>query len=385
MSVEAALVARVRGRLASELGEPTRARVAAAVREELGVRGDADVLEVVESLRGELLGAGPLEPLLREPGVTDVLVNGPNQVWVDRGNGLEPAGVRFPDDRAVRRLAVRLAAAAGRRLDDAMPCADVRLADGTRLHAVLPPIAPAGACLSFRIPRRRPFTLPELVSADTVHPAAAELVDALVGARLSFLVTGGTGSGKTTVLATILGRVAPTDRIVLIEDSGELNPDHPHVVRLEARTANAEGAGAIEMRALVREALRMRPDRLIVGEVRGAECVDLLAALNVGHDGGAGTLHANSVGDVPARIEALCTGAGLAREAVHSQLAAGLQAVLHLRRSPTGARQLVAVGVLERGPDGLVAVRPAWSQDRGRWVPGAGRAALDAALTERQC
>jgi pilus assembly protein CpaF len=384
MSLEAGLVARVRGRLALDLGEPTRARVAAAVREEIGVRGDTDVLDVVESLRGELLGAGPLEPLLREPDVTDVLVNGPDKVWVDRGNGLEPAGVRFADERAVRRLAVRLAAAAGRRLDDAMPCADVRLADGTRLHAVLPPIAPGGACLSFRVPRRRPFTMPELVTAGTVPAEAAELLDAVLHARLSFLVTGGTGSGKTTVLATLLGRVAAADRIVLIEDSGELNPDHPHVVRLEARTANVEGAGAIGLRALVREALRMRPDRLVVGEVRGAECVDLLAALNVGHDGGTGTLHANSVADVPARVEALCTGAGLGREAVHSQLGAGLQAVLHLRRHRDGCRRLAAIGVLERGLDGLVGVRPAWQDVHGRWAAGPGRQALDAMLNERR-
>jgi pilus assembly protein CpaF len=388
MSLEAGLVARVRGRLALDAGEPTRARVAAAVRDELGVRGDADVLAMAESLRGELLGAGPLEPLLREPGVTDVLVNGPNQVWVDRGRGLEPAGVRFADDRAVRRLAVRLAAAAGRRLDDAMPCADVRLADGTRLHAVLPPIAPAGACLSFRIPRRRPFTLLELVEAGTVPAPAADLIDSVVRARLSFLVTGGTGSGKTTVLATILGRAEPADRIVLIEDSGELNPDHPHVVRLEARTANVEGAGAIGLRALVREALRMRPDRLIVGEVRGAECVDLLAALNVGHDGGAGTLHANSATDVPARVEALCAGAGLGREAVHSQLAAGVQAIIHLRRDRDGSRQLAAIGILERGSagsgHGLVVVRPAWFDDHGEWVAGPGRDVLDAMLSERR-
>ncbi len=380
MSLEAGLVARVRGRLALDPAEPTRARVAEALRDELGVRGDAEVLAVVESLRGEMLGAGPLEPLLREPGVTDVLVNGPQQVWVDRGEGLQLAPVRFADDRAVRRLAVRLAAAAGRRLDDAMPCADIRLADGIRLHAVLPPISTVGVCLSFRVPRRRPFALPELVTLGTVPPAAADLLDSLIGARLAFLVSGGTGSGKTTVLSCLLGRVEATERIVLIEDSAELNPDHPHVVRLEARTANVEGAGAIDLRTLVREALRMRPDRLVVGEVRGAECVDLLAALNVGHEGGAGTLHANSVRDVPARVEALCTAAGLGREAVHSQLAAGLRVVIHLRRGGDGVRRLDAVGVVERGRDGFVEVRPAWYRDGDQWLAGPGRSALEALL-----
>jgi pilus assembly protein CpaF len=334
----------------------------------------------VESLRGELIGAGPLDSLLREPGVTDVLVNGPGQVWVDRGGGLERAAVTFDDDRELRRLAVRLAAAAGRRLDDAMPCADVRLAGGVRLHAVLPPIASGGVCLSFRVPRRRPFTLPELVAVGTMAAPAAELLDRLVGARLAFLVTGGTGSGKTTVLASLLGRADRGDRIVLIEDSAELNPDHPHVVRLEARLPNVEGAGAVGLQSLVREALRMRPDRIVVGEVRGAECVDLLAALNVGHDGGAGTLHANSVGDVPARIEALCTVAGLGRDAVHSQLAAGLQAVVHLRRGRDGYRRLDAIGVFERGRDGFVEVIPAWFDHAGSWTAGAGRAHLEAML-----
>jgi pilus assembly protein CpaF len=382
-ALEAGLVARVRGRLALDVAEPTRARVAAAARDELGVRGDADVLAVVESLRGELLGAGPLEPLLREPGVTDVLVNGPGRVWVDRGEGLQPAAVRFTDDGELRRLAVRLAASAGRRLDDAMPCADVRLAGGIRLHAVLPPIASGGVCLSFRVPRRRPFTLAELVALQTMPVAAAELLDELVHARLAFLVTGGTGSGKTTVLASLLGRVEAAERIVLIEDSAELNPDHPHVVRLEARMANVEGAGAIGLHTLVREALRMRPDRIVVGEVRGAECVDLLAALNVGHDGGAGTLHANSAADVPARIEALCTVAGLGRDAVHSQLAAGLQVVVHLRRDRSGRRLIEAVGVFHRGSDGLVRVIPAWFDDGGHWVVGPGRAALDSLLLRR--
>ncbi len=197
-TVDAALVARVRGRLAAEAVAPTAARVAALVREEAGVRGAAQVLAAVETLRSELLGAGPLEALLHEPGVTDVLVNGPREVWVDRGHGLERADAHFTDDREIRRLAVRLAAAAGRRLDDAVPCADIRLADGVRLHAVLPPVSPGGACLSFRVPRQRAFSLDELVDLGAMPVAAARLLGGVIASRASFVVTGGTGTGKTT-------------------------------------------------------------------------------------------------------------------------------------------------------------------------------------------
>jgi pilus assembly protein CpaF len=382
MTLDSALVARVRDRLADEGTTPTGARVAALVREEVGIRGPAQVLAAVETLRSELVGAGPLEPLLHEPGVTDVLVNGPDQVWVDRGQGLEPAGVRFADDREVRRLAVRLAAAAGRRLDDAAPCADIRLADGVRLHAVLPPVSPGAVCLSFRVPRRRAFSLDDLVDAGAMPRQAADVLATIVAARASFIVTGGTGTGKTTLLSTLLGCVDAAERIVLVEDSGELRPEHPHVVRLEARPPNIEGAGAIELRSLVREALRMRPDRLIVGEVRGAECVDLLAALNVGQDGGAGTLHANSAGDVPARIEALCTAAGLSRDAAHSQLGAGLRVVIHLTRQGDGVRRLDSIGVVCRRSDGLVQVRRAMRRHGPDWIDDEARAALDRLLGE---
>jgi pilus assembly protein CpaF len=321
-----------------------------------------------------------LEPLLREPGVTDVLVNGADEVWVDRGAGLELTEIRFAGERELRRLAVRLAGAAGRRLDDAAPCADVRMPTGVRLHAVLPPVSPGRTCLSFRVPTRHALTLDDWTSDGSIPLAAAQLLRQLVSARLSFVVTGGTGSGKTTLLATLLGEADPADRIVVVEDSAELRPDHPHVVRLEARVANAEGAGAIDLRALVREALRMRPDRLVVGEVRGAECVDLLAALNVGHDGGAGTLHANSPIDVPARVEALCTAGGLSRAAAHSQLAAGLRAFVHLARDRAGCRRLDSVGVPRRTATGLVEVVPAVRVVRGELLDDVGRRELDRLL-----
>ncbi|HEX7105999.1 MAG TPA: TadA family conjugal transfer-associated ATPase, partial [Acidothermaceae bacterium] len=368
-----ALVRRVRRRLVAGGLPASRAGVALAVRGDSPTQDATRVLATVDALRDELAGAGPLEPLLHEDGVTDVLVNGAAEVWVDRGRGLELTDVRFGSERELRRLAVRLAAAAGRRLDDAVPCADVRLPDGVRLHAVLPPVSPGRTCLSLRVPARRALTLDDWSRDGATPPAATALLAELIAARLSFVVTGGTGSGKTTLLSTLLGLVDPAQRVVLVEDSAELRPDHPHVVRLEARAANAEGVGAIELRALVREALRMRPDRLVVGEVRGAECVDLLAALNIGHDGGAGTLHANSPADVPARVEALCTAGGLSREAAHSQLAAGVRAVVHLSRDERGRRRVHSVGVLRRAGGGLVEVAPALRVVDGAVVDEPGR------------
>jgi pilus assembly protein CpaF len=367
------VVESVRERLSRRPGELTPARVAEALRATGLPVGDATVLAVHDALRGDVLGAGLLEPLLRLPGVTDVLVNGADRVYVDRGSGLEEADVRFADDDAVRRLAQRLAAGGGRRLDDATPYVDVRLADGTRLHAVLAPVARPGTSLSLRVPTRVAFTLDDLVAAGSLTAAGSRLLADLVSARLAFLVTGGTGSGKTTLLATLLGLVDRRERLVLVEDSAELAPTHPHVVRLEARPANVESAGQITVRDLVRQALRMRPDRLVVGEVRGAEVTDLLAALNTGHEGGCGTLHANSAGDVPARVEALALAAGLPRAAAHSQFGSAVAAVVHLRRSASG-RRLAEVAVPVRGDDGLVGMASAVAFDddgRARTGPGA--------------
>ena len=358
------LLERVRRRVAVGGAPPTPALVAAALREEGGpLLGDADTRAVLRALQSEIVGAGPLEPLLRDPAVTDVLVNGPTEVWVDRGAGLERTSVRFPSDTAVRRLAQRLAAPTGRRLDDAQPWVDARLPDGVRLHAVLPPVAPAGTCLSLRLARSRVFTLDELVAAGSVPPDGAEVLERLVASRAAFLVTGGTGTGKTTLLSALLSLVDPGDRILLVEDAGELAPAHPHVVRLEARPPNLEGAGAVTLRDLVRQALRMRPDRVVVGEVRGAEVVDLLAALNTGHEGGCGTLHANSASDVPARLEALAAVAGLDRPALHSQLASSLRVAVHLARDRKGRRRVAELCVLQRDADGLVRAARGWSWD----------------------
>lgn len=365
------LGARVRRQFATDGVEATPAAVVHAVRRETGaaVLGDTAVLRLADRVHDQLVGAGPLAPLISDPEVTDILVNGV-QVWVDRGAGLQRAAVALHDHGEVRRLAQRLAAACGRRLDDGQPFADARLPDGTRLHAVLPPVATDGPYLSLRTFRQRPFGLGDLVDHGTVPATVAPVLAAIVAARLAYLVTGGTGSGKTTLLATLLGLVPPTERIVLVEDAAELRPVHPHVVALQARTANVEGAGAIGLTDLVRQALRMRPDRLVVGECRGAEIVDLLGALNTGHDGGAGTLHANAPEDVPARLEALGLLGGLPRAALHAQVVAALQVVLQVRRAERG-RVLESVSVLlPAGEQRLATVVPAW-----RRLVGAGPAA----------
>lgn len=372
----------VRDRLARTPGDLTPHRVSEALRAEGRLAGDATVLVVYETLRRDVVGAGPLEPLLRMAGVTDVLVNGPDQVFLDRGRGLERSGVSFPDDAAVRRLAQRLAAAAGRRLDDASPHVDLRLADGTRFHAVLAPLARPGTAISLRVPSARAFTLADLVRSGMIPERVADLLRHIVTARLAFLVSGGTGSGKTTLLASLLSLVPAEERIVLVEDASELRPDHPHVVGLEGRPANIEGAGAVEVRTLVRQALRMRPDRLVVGEVRGAEVVDLLAALNTGHEGGCGTLHANSAEDVPARVEALALAAGLGRDAAHSQLASGVDLVIHLSRRD-GVRRLAEVAVPRRGTSGLVRMEAAVLVRRDGSVAEGPSAGLLEALLER--
>jgi pilus assembly protein CpaF len=361
-----ALVGEVRRRFAEEGTTATNAAVVTAVRDQPGaaVLGGGALLRLADRVHADLVGAGPLTPLLQAPDVTDVLVN-KAEVWVDRGHGLQRAPVSAGTPEEVRRLAQRLAAAGGRRLDDSCPWVDVRLADGTRLHAVLPPIAVDGPYLSLRTFRARPFTLADLVAAGTVEEPAAAVLSAVVAARLAYLVTGGTGSGKTTLLATLLSLVPHDERIVLVEDAAELRPTHPHVVALQARTANVEGAGTIGLRELVRAALRMRPDRIVVGECRGAEVADLLAALNTGHEGGAGTLHANAPGDVPARLEALGLLGSLPRAVLHAQVAAALQVVLHLRRD-AGRRMLDAVCLLlPHGPERLVAAVPAWQRGQG--------------------
>lgn len=293
----------------------------------------------------DLAAFGPLARFVADAAVTDIFVNGDDGVWVDRGAGAEPMGPIGLDAAELRSLAVGLIAAGGRHVDESSPCVDVRLGGGMRVHAVLPPISSRGPLLSVRIPRREPLDLEALDTAGFFAAVPIDTVADLVDRRANVLISGAGGSGKTTLLAALLTAASPADRIVTIEDVAELRIRHPHVVSLESRQANLEGAGEVGLTALVREALRMRPDRLVLGECRGAEVREVLAALNTGHDGGAGTLHANSLADVPARLEALGAVAGMSPDAIARQAVSAIGAVLHIVRRE-GVRTLAQVGRL---------------------------------------
>ena len=293
--------------------------------------------------RARLDDFGELASLVSDPRVTDIFVNGAGRISVDRGDGLERQAPLRMDEASLREFAVRLIALGGRHIDEATPCVDVRLRDGIRVHVVLPPISTDGTLISIRLPRLRPLDLEALDLDGLFELVPRSTVDSLVTRRVNILITGAGGSGKTTLLSAMLASAPPGDRIIAIEDVAELRPAHPNFVSLEARQANLEGVGAVGLDRLVREALRMRPDRLVLGECRGAEVRELLAALNTGHDGGAGTLHANSLADVPARIEALGALAGMDATAIARQTVSAIGAVLHLERGAAG-RRLVAIG-----------------------------------------
>ena len=372
--VHGALLARVRRHLADGGTLPDPQALSRMVRDLGGVLGREDLDALAGVVHAEVEGAGPLQILLDEPGVSDVLVNGAHGVWVDRGAGLERCSLMLGGEAEVRALAVRLASAGHQRLDDAVPVVDARLPDGTRLHAVLPPIADGGTLISLRVLRRRAFTLEELVTSGSVAPAVAPVLAGLVASRANLLISGATGTGKTTLLSSLLSLVPSSERIVCIEEAGELAPDHPHVVRLLARRANVEGAGLVDLPELVRHALRMRPDRIVLGECRGAEVREVLTALNTGHEGGCATVHANAVEDVPARLEALAALAGMTRDAVAAQVSSAVHAVVHLRRD-AGHRHVAEIGVvrreagelhvelaLERTGSGAVRPGPGWSR-----------------------
>lgn len=302
---------------------------------------------------------GGLLPLVDDPDVRDLLVQvrtGVGTLWVDRGGKLREVGEWKAPPAAVHRLAKELISAGGRHLDELNPCADVQLGEGIRVHAVLSPIAVAGAAVSVRLPRITAPSFNELVEAGLCGARTAARLRCDVDQRQNLLITGGTGSGKTTVLAALMDLVDPNERVVTIEDVAELRLKHPHAVSLEARQANIEGAGEVSVDRLLREALRMRPDRLVLGECRGAEISTLLAALNTGHDGGAGTLHASRLSDVPARLEALGALAGMEDRALGRQAVSALHTIVHLKREAQGHR-IVALGKLLLSPLGTLAIR----------------------------
>ena len=331
------------------------------------VLGAAATLELTARIRDHVDGLGPLQSLVA-PDVTDLLVNDDGTVWVDGAEGLHRTAVRLGPAQA-RDLAVRLATVGGRRLDDAMPWADAHLPSGIRFHAVLPPLSPGGAILSLRLPSARRLDLADLEELGALVPEAREALRAIIAARVPFLITGGTVTGKSTLLAAMLGQAPAGERIVVVEDVLELAVEHPHVVHLQARHANSEGAGAVDLTALVRQSLRMRPDRIVRGECRGGEIRELLQALNTGHDGGCGTVHANTAADVPARLEALGALGGLDRAALASQVASALEVVIHLGRRD-GRRALEEVAVLRRGSEGLLETATALRVQEGRLEEG---------------
>ena len=318
-------------------------------------RGAAPIASATEPASGALHLDPAFGPLVGhiDDTVTDVFVNGAGGLFLDRGSGAEPARGWRASEREVRDLAVALVGLGGRHLDDQAPCVDVRLDSGIRVHAVLAPVSTAGTALSIRIPRVRAADLEALAALGSFDARQHSWLLGLVADRANILITGGTGTGKTTLLSAVLSAVPPTERIVTIEDVAELRPQHPHHVALEARQANLEGAGGITLARLVRESLRMRPDRLVVGECRGEEVRELLTALNTGHDGGAGTLHASGLRDVPARLEALGALAGMDAVALARQAVSAFTVVLHLDRAPGGVRRIRQAGRLILSGDRL--------------------------------
>jgi pilus assembly protein CpaF len=335
--------------------EHLRARIDALVERECALL-DADARVRLAAMVAERsFGLGPLEPLLRDPSVDEVMVNGPGTVWIERRGRLEATPVEFASEADLRHAIERILAPLGRRVDEACPLVDARLPDGSRVNAIIPPLALDGPILTIRRFRRRGLSVDELVSAGTLNPPLRDFLDRAVRARLNLLVSGGTGSGKTTTLNALSSFIATSERIVTIEDAAELRLQQPHVIRLESRPPNLEGRGEVTIRDLVRNALRMRPDRIVVGEVRGAEALDMLAAMTTGHDGSLSTVHAGSPEEALRRVEtlALMADVALPHAAVREQVAGAIDLVVHQERSADGRRAVVGVSEVVRAAGGM--------------------------------
>jgi pilus assembly protein CpaF len=301
--------------------------------------------QIIVEIHHETFGLGPIEPLMQDPTVSDILVNGPRDIYVERRGRLERVRAVFRDDMHLLQVIERIVSAVGRRVDESSPMVDARLPDGSRVNAIIPPLALDGPVLSIRRFATDPFKMSDLVEFGTLTPALAEFVHAAVRARLNILVAGGTGAGKTTLLNVLSNAIPSSERIVTIEDSAELQLQQDHVVRLETRPPNVEGAGAVTQRELLRNALRMRPDRIILGEVRGAEVLDMLQAMNTGHDGSLSTVHANSARDALSRLESmvLMSGMALPMRALRDYIASALDMVIHVGRLSDGTRKVMKV------------------------------------------
>jgi pilus assembly protein CpaF len=357
----AGIAAGYRDRLRRELlDRPARGDLRAAAERaawEL-VRGDklvldpADARRLVATVVDDTVGLGPLDPLLRDRGVTEVIANGPDRIYTERGGRLVQEHVAFRDEEHLRQVIDRVVSSVGRRVDESSPMVDARLPDGSRVNAVLPPVALDGPLLTIRKFARSPLAVPDLVASGSLTSGQAGLLERCVRGRLNVVVSGGTGTGKTTLLNALAGFIDPAERIVTVEDAAELRLPQPHVARLESRPPNVEGRGEVTLRALVRNALRMRPDRIVVGEVRGGEALDMLQAMNTGHDGSLTTVHASSADDAVRRIEtmALMAGLDLPHVAVREQVAAAVDVIVHLAREVDGSRRVRSLD--GRGRDG---------------------------------
>jgi pilus assembly protein CpaF len=328
-----------------ELRRQVMALVGDFARAERLVLNTTELEELGASVHDEMVGLGPIEPLLKDDSINDILINGPYQVYVERRGELEPTPVRFRDNDHLLRIVNRIVAGVGRRIDESQPMVDARLPDGSRVNAAIAPIAIDGACVSIRKFSKKPYTLEKLVEVGAMPACVAEFLHGAVKARVSTVISGGTGSGKTTLLNALSSAISIKERLITIEDAAELQLQQPHVVRMETRPPNIEGKGEIRQRELVKNALRMRPDRVILGEVRGEEAFDMLQAMNTGHEGSMATIHANTPRDAITRLEQMVAMSGmkLSPEAVRGQIASAVGMIIQIMRMSDGKRKMMSV------------------------------------------
>jgi pilus assembly protein CpaF len=328
---------------------------------------------IIKQIEDEILGLGPLEPILADPQVADILVNGHDQIYIERGGRLHRTGARFHSDRHLLNIIDRIVSSIGRRIDESSPMVDARLQDGSRVNAIIPPLAIDGPSLSIRRFSVGKLTMEEMVDKGTLSPAIGRFLDAIVRGRLNVVISGGTGSGKTTMLNVMSGFVPESERIITIEDSAELQLQQPHTVRLETRPPNIEGKGEISQRDLVKNSLRMRPDRIILGEIRGSEALDVLQAMNTGHDGSMTTIHANSPRDALTRLESMVSMSGVSIPIgpLRGQIASAVDVVIQLERQSDGGRRLVSIQEIN-GMEGDVITMSELFRFRRRGVDGSG-------------